>query len=306
MGHDDRRQGEYTAAQQAAAAESEDRFRTIFQHSNDAIFLLDPERDRIVDANPRACRFLGYERDELLALRMSDVHPHELERLQEFTGAVLAQGEGWTDELSCLGKDGVPVPSEISASLVSVEGEGRVIALVRDVSRRQEERRLLEATVERRTAALRRSEARLRTLLAVNNAIVSRLDPESLFPAIAGALEQVVELDRLALLLYDPERDVLTVASLAGDETLRSTVPTGSEMRPAETLLEPVVRDRRRRSAATSWKPWSAPAGRSAAPAASPSCWTSSHHPRVPHEQARHPAPLQLRRQLSPEIDELL
>jgi len=46
--------------------ESGDKFRKIFHYSNDAIFIIDPERDRILEANPMACTMLGYSHEELL------------------------------------------------------------------------------------------------------------------------------------------------------------------------------------------------------------------------------------------------
>ena len=48
-----------------ALSKSERRFRTIFDHSNDAIFLVDVEQDAILDVNDKACRMLGYAREEL-------------------------------------------------------------------------------------------------------------------------------------------------------------------------------------------------------------------------------------------------
>ena len=47
--------------------DSEARFRNIFEYSNDAIFLLDPDLNQILDVNVRACRMLGYTRDEFLS-----------------------------------------------------------------------------------------------------------------------------------------------------------------------------------------------------------------------------------------------
>ena len=37
-----------------AHRKSQERFRKIFQYSNDAIFIFDPERDIIVDTNPKS------------------------------------------------------------------------------------------------------------------------------------------------------------------------------------------------------------------------------------------------------------
>ena len=44
-----------------AIRESEQRFRTLFDKANDAIFL-ENERDEIVEVNERACAMLGYSR----------------------------------------------------------------------------------------------------------------------------------------------------------------------------------------------------------------------------------------------------
>ena len=71
---------------------SEERFRRIFEYSNDAIFLIDPDQDRIFNVNERACRMLGYSREELLALPISAVHPTEMPKLMAFASAVFEQG----------------------------------------------------------------------------------------------------------------------------------------------------------------------------------------------------------------------
>ena len=51
--------------------ESERKFRRIFEHSNDAIFLLESAGNIIADVNARACEMLGYTREELLSIGIS-------------------------------------------------------------------------------------------------------------------------------------------------------------------------------------------------------------------------------------------
>ena len=51
---------------------SEERFRQLFEHSVDALFVIHDETRKIVDCNQEACRSLGYSREELLALRLDD------------------------------------------------------------------------------------------------------------------------------------------------------------------------------------------------------------------------------------------
>ena len=83
----------------------------------------------------------------------------------------------------------------------------------------------LQRVVEARTSELSRAEERFRVLLQVNNAVVSCLDRESLFEAIAGALRGVVPFDRAALILDGPDERVLNVLRIAGPEPLPPDVP---------------------------------------------------------------------------------
>jgi formate hydrogenlyase transcriptional activator len=64
--------------------------------------------------------------------------------------------------------------------------------------------------------ALKRSEERLRMLLEINNAIVTKLTRDELFAAICDALGRVIPFDRVALSLYDPEADALRLVTYAG------------------------------------------------------------------------------------------
>ena len=114
--------------------ESEERFRKIFDHSNDAIFVIDPSRDEILDVNPKACSMLGYIREELLSLSISVIHPNEMPKLLAFSESVFEQGQGWTDELTCRTRSDLVLPSEMSASVIDLGGRPCLIVLVRDIT----------------------------------------------------------------------------------------------------------------------------------------------------------------------------
>lgn len=113
---------------------SEAQFRNIFDHSNEAIFLIDPEADKILDANPRACQMLQYDREALLALAISDIHPHEMSELRAFAGFVFEQGYGKSRDLSCLTHAGEQIPADISASRIEIAGKPCLLAMVRDIT----------------------------------------------------------------------------------------------------------------------------------------------------------------------------
>ncbi|HWP57074.1 MAG TPA: sigma 54-interacting transcriptional regulator [Candidatus Acidoferrales bacterium] len=83
--------------------------------------------------------------------------------------------------------------------------------------------------LERKRAedALRRSEQRLRALLDINNAIITKLTREELFSAISDALTGVIPFDRMALSLYEPESDTLRIVTYAGPYQRNDYSPIG-------------------------------------------------------------------------------
>jgi len=204
-----------------ALKESEERSQKIFTYSNDAILVIDPARDKIIDANPKAYSLLGYSREELLATRISAIHPNEMPQLLAFTQSVFDQGHGWTNELSCMAKSGELLPAEISASVIKMADSNCIIALVRDITERkraqealQQYSENLEKLVDERTAELRRSEERQRALLEINNAIIANLNRESLFTAVTQALRKILAFDVASICLLDRERDVFRLFAL--------------------------------------------------------------------------------------------
>lgn len=103
-----------------------------FAHSRTAGLILDPEDERIVEANDSAARLLGYERGEQLrSMPVLEICPHGMERFQAFQDSVFRTGHGWTDQLTCVGRDGAEMGVEISASRMLLDGWPRIIAWLR-------------------------------------------------------------------------------------------------------------------------------------------------------------------------------
>jgi formate hydrogenlyase transcriptional activator len=165
-------------------------FRKIFDYSNDAILVLDPERDRILSANPTACRMLGYSFDELLSKPISAIHPKEMPQLLAFAHLVFEQGQGWTNELTCLTKSGKTLPAEISGSMVEVEGRTCLIAFARDITERKKAEEAvyqvqdeLEQRVRERTAELMRLNAELEEKMAEQERAQEEIRSLARFPS---------------------------------------------------------------------------------------------------------------------------
>ena len=158
-----------------ALRRSEEAFRTIFEHTNDGILVVDPDRDTIIQVNSKACDMLGYAREELLSVPMSAIHPDEMPKVKAFARHVLTEGVGWTNELSCVTKSKEKLASEISTSLFDVHGRPCMITLVRDVSERK-----------RAEEALRKANKRMRAELEAAAEI-----QRALLPSRAPVMEKV-------------------------------------------------------------------------------------------------------------------
>ena len=119
--------------------ESEEKYRDLFHHSNDAIFL-HGMKGRIADVNQKVVDLLGYSREEVLALNVMDLH---LDVALEDAGRAFAaiEKEGFVNfEVEFRRKDGTVFPAEVSSSLLEIGGEHVVQAIVRDITVRRAEK----------------------------------------------------------------------------------------------------------------------------------------------------------------------
>jgi PAS domain S-box-containing protein len=129
--------------------DNEERFRTIYDYVNDAIFIHNSETGEIVDVNMTMCKMFGYERDECLTLQINDIsfgappysQAEALERIHKAT-----TGRPQLFEWLCKKKSGELFWVEVSMRSALVNKEQRVIVLVRDVSERKQVERTLLAS----------------------------------------------------------------------------------------------------------------------------------------------------------------
>ena len=116
--------------------ESEERFRSIYESSLDAIIVSSPE-GRNFAANPAACRMLGYTEEELMGIGRDGIvdhsDPHLLKYLEDRKNRGSARAE-----LTLVRKDGSKFPADVTASLfLDREGRPRASVIMRDITRRK-------------------------------------------------------------------------------------------------------------------------------------------------------------------------
>ncbi len=89
-----------------------------FEHGLEASLVVDPATGRILDANPAACRLLGYDRDLLRSIPITDLHRGREPALLVFTEAVLNKGAYWTRGLAARHAAGAELRLEYAGSLM--------------------------------------------------------------------------------------------------------------------------------------------------------------------------------------------
>lgn len=134
---------------QEVSRRNEERFRSLIDQAADAIFVHD-FNGRFLDVNQQACTSLGYTRDELLSMRVTDIDPDTVPRgdSAKFWSNLPA-----TFEARHRRKDGAIFPVEIRLGPIDYGETKVVLAVARDIS----DRKLAEEETRIRDAALKSS-----------------------------------------------------------------------------------------------------------------------------------------------------
>lgn len=125
-------------------------FHTLLDFSNDAIFVINPETARIENVNERACRRLGYSREQLLGKTAPEIDGVMVTREQWLKHVAQTKQEGArTFESTHRRSDGSEFPVEVSVAYTEIGDGGYMVAIVRDITERKKaEARLIQARKE--------------------------------------------------------------------------------------------------------------------------------------------------------------
>jgi PAS domain S-box-containing protein len=134
----------------AAVREREAWFQDIFESSREAIFLVN-ESAGFVECNAAASELTGYSREELISMRIPDLHDEaDLEAFRNYFDSIMG-GEDVVSEAFVRRKDGMKALVEFSNRRMIFRGNAVMHTTARDVTeRRRVEERLQES--ERRLA----------------------------------------------------------------------------------------------------------------------------------------------------------
>lgn len=121
--------------------ESEEKFRKLFYNANDDIFLFELKQDKtmgqFIEVNNIACKRLGYNRNELLNMTPNDIMASEcLIKVSKVVESYIKNGHA-SFELTYISKAGLPIPTELSSHVFTLDGKTVVMSIGRDISERK-------------------------------------------------------------------------------------------------------------------------------------------------------------------------
>ncbi|MBT3990882.1 MAG: PAS domain S-box protein [Rhodospirillaceae bacterium] len=148
---------------------------TIIESAGDA-FLIHDLSGKFVEVNDMACCTLGYTRDELLGMSLSDIQTDRDSKLLSEIWREMKAGTAVTLEGEHLRKDGSTFPVEARLSIFHYGKEANILALVRDISNRVRDK-----------LALQTSEEKYRNLVETSHDFIWSVDADGIFTFVNEA-----------------------------------------------------------------------------------------------------------------------
>ncbi|MCF6266830.1 MAG: PAS domain S-box protein [Desulfuromusa sp.] len=123
--------------------ESESRYRSLFQNNHCVMLLIDPETAAIVDANPAACRYYGYDKDTLLRMKITDINQlTEQQLFAEMDSVRKGQRHHFNFKHQLANGDIRDV--EVYSGPIQIQGKSVLYSMIYDITERKQAENILQ------------------------------------------------------------------------------------------------------------------------------------------------------------------
>jgi PAS domain S-box-containing protein len=149
--------------------ESEQRYRSLFKINHSVMLLIDPENADIVDANPAACSFYGWSREEITSMKITDINMLSKEQVfQEMERAKSEKRNHFFFRHRLANVETRDV--EVYSGPIRLHGRELLYSIIHDITERK-----------RAEEALQKSEQRYRHLAETMNEGLAMADQDYVF-----------------------------------------------------------------------------------------------------------------------------
>ena len=198
----------------------EKRFQRILEQLNDAVLIQDLD-GRLLEVNAAACESLGYTREELLRLSLTDIEAPQFASLAPDRLAVLLQDGKALLESAYRTKDGRIIPVEVNASIGEYQGVKAVLSIARNIGERkaaEEAQRVAKEQLVVWVNELEKRAGESKTLSDMSDLLQACLRTEEAYPVIASAASRLFPDDRGAVYVLNSSRNLAEAALFWGPE----------------------------------------------------------------------------------------
>jgi two-component system sensor histidine kinase/response regulator len=138
-----------------ALRQNQEKFKSLFDYTNDAIFIAEVETRKLVDCNRTAQELIGYPKERILSMYADQLHPED--RIEETMAGFRKQAAGEIEyvESEILTKDQKRIPVSISSAPVVVGGKTFLQGIFRDVTEQRQAGAALRKAKQEAEAASR-------------------------------------------------------------------------------------------------------------------------------------------------------
>ena len=137
-----------------AHRDSEERYKTAVQSSVEAIYMLNPINNQVIEANDAFCNLLGYTQEEALSLKILDFVKGDESSVSGLINFILDTGGGQLGERIWIKKDGTEIVVQVNGSRIRQREQETLFVVARDITEEkkfsdklEEERKLLKEVV---------------------------------------------------------------------------------------------------------------------------------------------------------------
>jgi len=213
---------------------SEEKYRTIFERSRDAIILTDPG-GRIVEVNQAGVEILGYKtQKEVLALESTAKIFVAQQDFLELRKKVSQEGFVVDFETGLAGKNGSRFYALITSN-VTVDVTGKItgyVLIIRDITKRK----ISQQQIEKRNI-------RLNILNSISETVSSSLNLDEILSSTIDKTLEVLESDSVRIYLLDDKKQILNLVAHKGLSAKLISKPFMKTRKPGDGLLGQTIVD---------------------------------------------------------------
>ncbi len=187
---------------------SEQNYREIFNATDEAIFIHDSSTGAILEVNQATLKMFGHSQDKILHLRVEDLSdgspPYTQSKVIEYRQKAVQEGPQEFEWL-CRRKNGEVFWGEINLKSSIIGGQGRVIAVIRDITeRKRAEKSLIDSEEKYRQLFENANEG----MAVIQNNVFAFFNPKTLM--ISGYKGRELQSTPFKDIIHPDDRDLVT------------------------------------------------------------------------------------------------